>query len=40
MTNHDIIRTFDKVVLNLFNVIVLGGLPLFAVGMLVQPLAR
>jgi hypothetical protein len=40
MTSHDIVRTFDKVVSNLFNVIVLGSLPLFAVGMLIQPFAR
>ena len=40
MTNHDFVRTFDKVVLNLFNLIVLGGLPLFAIGMVVQPFAR
>ncbi len=40
MTNHDIIRTFDKIVLNLFNLIVLGGLPIVAVGILAQPFAR
>ena len=40
MTNHDIVRAFDKVAPGLFNLIVLGSLPLIAIGMLVQPYMR
>ena len=40
MTNHDILRAFDKVAPNLFNVIVLGSMPLIAIGMLVLPYAH
>ncbi len=40
MTNHDILRAFDKVAPRVFNAVVLGSLPLIAIGALVQPFAR
>ena len=39
MSNQTILRAFDKLVLNLFNVVVLAGLPLVAVSLFVQPIA-
>ncbi len=40
MTTSAILNTFDKVALGLFNALVLGGLPLVAIGLIAQSFPR
>ena len=40
MTQRDLMSGYDKVAYNVFNLMVLGGLPLIALAIAVQPFAR
>ena len=40
MTTSNLINGFDKIALGLFNTLVLGGLPLVAIGLVVQSFVR